>query len=65
VIVYGCPVRPVVVALGRYMSSREQHLSRWQVMILTLGCQHGLSEKLHLTNELLKVWLSRRVRGNE
>jgi hypothetical protein len=34
-------------------------------MILTLGCQHGLSEKLHLTNELLNVWLGRCVRGNE
>jgi hypothetical protein len=26
VIVYGCPVRIVVVALGRYMSSRESRL---------------------------------------
>jgi len=34
-------------------------------MILTLGCQHSLSEKSHLTNESLKVWLSRRVRCNE
>jgi hypothetical protein len=34
-------------------------------MILNLGSQHGLSEKLHLTNELLNVWLGRRVRGNK
>jgi len=31
---------------------------------LTLGCQHGLSEELHLTSELLKVWLGRSVHGN-
>jgi hypothetical protein len=36
----------------------------WKGLILPLGCQHNLSKVLYLTNELLKVWLGRSVRGN-
>ena len=37
----------------------------WQGLVLTLICQHGLGEELHLTCELLKVWLGRSFRDNK
>jgi len=36
----------------------------WQGLILTLGCQHDLSE-LQLIGELLKVYLGRSVHDNK
>jgi hypothetical protein len=37
----------------------------WKGLILTLSCQYCLGEKLHLTCELLRVWLGRSVRDNK
>jgi hypothetical protein len=49
--------------IGVLYVAEGQYLLGWQSLILPLGYQHGLSEELHLTGELLKVQLDRSVCG--